>query len=129
MMLPPFRMGLGGPLGNGRQVMSWIAIDDLVGAISHALVTESLRGPLNAVSPNPATNLEFTKTLGRVLKRPTLFPVPAFGMRLLFGQMADEVLLASARVEPIQLSATGFSFRYPTLEGALRHLLGRPLSS
>ena len=124
-MLFPFRMGLGGKLGSGKQYLSWIAIDDLIRVISHALTTDTLQGPVNAVAPNPVTNLDFTRTLGRVLARPTLFPMPAFAARLAFGEMADELLLASARVEPIRLSATGYQFRHPVLEGALRHLLGK----
>lgn len=124
-MLTPFKLGLGGRIGPGNQFMSWIAIDDLTGAIHHALTTESLRGPVNAVAPRPATNLEFTKTLGRVLGRPTIFPMPAFAARLAFGEMADELLLASARVEPAKLVSSGYRFRAPELEGALRHLLGK----
>jgi uncharacterized protein len=124
-ILPPFRAGLGGVLGNGRQYMSWIALDDAVGAIHHAIVTDSLQGPTNAVAPQAVTNQEFTKTLGKVLGRPTVVPLPAFAARLMFGEMADELLLASARVQPAKLLASGYSFRYPELEGALRHLLGR----
>lgn len=124
-MLPPFKLGLGGRIGAGQQYMSWISLDDLVGVIHHALATESLRGAVNAVAPRPVTNLEFTKTLGRVLGRPTVFPLPAFVARLGFGEMADELLLASACVEPARLESTGYSFRTPELEGALRHLLGK----
>ena len=122
-MLLPFRMGVGGKLGNGKQYLSWIAIDDAVGVIEHALFNQTLRGAVNAVSPQPATNYEFTKTLGRVLSRPTIFPVPAFAARLAFGEMADATLLASQRVEPVRLKETGYSFKYPKLEGALRHVL------
>jgi uncharacterized protein (TIGR01777 family) len=122
-MLTPFRMGVGGVIGSGQQYMSWVAIDDLMGIIQHALAREDLRGPFNAVSPNPVTNLEFTKTLGKVLGRPTIFPMPEFAARLAFGEMADALLLSSARVEPKRLLASGYAFRYPTLEGALRHLL------
>ncbi|MBI3332788.1 MAG: TIGR01777 family protein [Candidatus Omnitrophica bacterium] len=125
MMLPPFRIGLGGTLGGGGQFMSWVSIDDVVGAIHHALATEKLRGPVNVVAPNPVTNREFTRTLGKVLRRPAIFPVPAFMVRLMFGELADEALLASARVEPSRLLAAGFSFQYPELEGALRYLLTR----
>jgi uncharacterized protein (TIGR01777 family) len=124
-MLPPFRLGLGGILGSGRQYMSWIALDDAVGAIQHAIVTDSLQGPTNAAAPQANTNQEFTKTLGKVLGRPTAIPFPAFAARLMFGEMADELLLASARVQPTKLLASGFSFRYPELEGALRHVLAR----
>jgi uncharacterized protein (TIGR01777 family) len=124
-MLPPFRLGLGGKIGSGRQYMSWIAIDDLVRVIGHTLENVALAGPVNVVSPNPATNAEFTETLGRVLSRPTLFPMPGFAARLVFGQMADELLLASARVEPARLIEKGFVFRFARLEPALRHVLGK----
>ena len=124
-MLPPFKMGVGGILGNGRQYMSWIALDDAVGAIHHALITDSLQGPVNNVAPHPVTNREFTKTLGRVLSRPTLFPLPGFGLRIIFGrEMADELFLSSTRVEPARLSETGYAFQHPELEGALRYALG-----
>ena len=122
-LLTPFRLGVGGTLGSGKQFMSWIAIDDVVEAIVHILTTEALRGPVNAVAPQPVTNREFTKTLGRVLGRPTVFPMPAFAARLAFGEMADELLLASQRVEPAKLLASGYRFRFPDLESALRHLL------
>jgi hypothetical protein len=122
-MLLPFKMGMGGVIGSGRQVISWIALDDLVSVIRFALNDESLSGPVNATSPRAVTNHEFTKTLGRVLSRPTLFPMPAFAARLAFGEMADETLLGGARVEPKALSAAGFPFAYPNLEAALRHLL------
>lgn len=124
-MLLPFRLGAGGRIGSGKQYMSWIAIDDLVGAIQHTLTTPELQGPINAVSPNPATNSEFTKTLGKVLGRPTLLPMPAFAVRLAFGQMGEDLLLASSRVQPVRLEASGFAFRFAELEGALRHVLGR----
>jgi uncharacterized protein len=122
-MLTPFRMGLGGKLGNGRQFMSWIALDDVVGAIEHALENEALRGPVNVVAPEAVTNYEFTKTLGGVLSRPTILPVPAFAARLMFGEMADATLLSSQRVEPARLKESGFVFKYPELEGALKHTL------
>jgi len=124
-MLTPFKMGVGGVVGSGKQYMSWITLDDAVGAVNYAIDNDSLRGPVNIVSPNPATNHEFTKTLGKVLSRPTIFPLPAFGARLAFGQMADELLLASQRVKPKQLEAAGFTFQYPNLEGALGHLLNK----
>jgi len=124
-LLTPFRLGVGGTLGSGKQFMSWIALDDVTAAILHALMTETLRGPVNAVAPQAITNREFTKTLGRVLGRPTLFPMPACAARLAFGQMADELLLASQRVEPAKLLASGYRFRFPDLESALRHLLGK----
>jgi uncharacterized protein len=122
-ILPPFRLGLGGVLGSGRQYMSWIALDDAVGAIQHAILTDGLQGPTNAVAPRAVTNQEFTKTLGTILGRPTVFPLPAFAARLMFGEMADELLLASARVQPAKLLASGYRFHYPELEGALRRLL------
>ncbi|MBI2491181.1 MAG: TIGR01777 family protein [Candidatus Rokubacteria bacterium] len=124
-MLPPFRLGLGGPIGSGRQWTSWIALDDLIGAILHSLTTESLRGPVNAVAPHPVTNREFSRALGRVLRRPALLPLPAFAARLLLGEMADELLLASARVLPARLVASGYAFEYPELPAALRAALGR----
>jgi hypothetical protein len=124
-MLTPFRLGLGGRIGSGQQFMSWIHIDDLVEAFHHTLLHEELRGPVNATSPNPVTNAEFTATLGRVLGRPTIFPLPACAARLALGEMADELLLASQRVVPAKLQASGFSFKYPELVPALRQLLGK----
>jgi uncharacterized protein len=124
-MLPPFRLGLGGVIGGGAQWMSWIALGDAIGAIRHALTADILRGPVNAVAPTPVTNAEFTRTLGRVLGRPTVMPVPAFAARLALGEMADELLLGSLRVVPARLQASGYRFRQPTLEGALRATLGR----
>jgi uncharacterized protein len=124
-MLLPFKMGVGGRVGSGRQYLSWIAIDDVVGVISHAILTDSLHGPLNTVAPNPVTNREFTKALGSVLGRPTIFPLPAFAARMVMGEMADNLLLASARVDPVRLRETGYEFQYPELRGALRHVLGK----
>lgn len=124
-MLLPFRLGLGGVIGDGTQYLSWIALDDVVGAIRHALETDSVSGPVNVVSPEPITNRDYTHTLGRVLARPTVLPLPAFAARLALGEAADALLLASTRVEPARLTQTGYTFRYPTLEGALRHLLGK----
>lgn len=124
-MLTPFKLGAGGRLGSGRQWMSWISIDDAIGAIRHALDTASLEGPVNAVAPRPVTNAEFTDTLGRVLGRPTIFPMPAFAARLAFGEMADELLLTGQRVLPKRLLASGYAFRHAELEAALRHVLGR----
>ncbi len=123
--LPIFKLGAGGRLGSGRQYWSWISIDDVVGAVLHALATESLEGPVNVVAPDPPTNAEYTRTLGRVLGRPTIFPLPAPAARIMLGQVADELLLASQRVEPARLKESGYSYRHPELEGALRHLLGR----
>jgi uncharacterized protein (TIGR01777 family) len=122
-MLTPFRLGVGGRIGNGRQVWSWISLDDVIGAIHHALTCKGLSGPVNVAAPNPATNLEFTKTLGRVLSRPTLFPMPLFAARLALGEMADELLFSSARVVPARLQASGYEFRHPTLAAALSDLL------
>jgi uncharacterized protein (TIGR01777 family) len=124
-ILPPFRLGLGGVLGSGQQYMSWIALDDVIGVIQHVITTDALQGPTNAAAPRAVSNQEFTKTLGKVLGRPTAIPLPAFAARLMFGEMADEVLLASARIQPVKLLASGYQFRYPELEGALRHLLAR----
>lgn len=120
-----FKMGAGGKVGSGNQYMSWIALDDVIGAIRHVLRTEDIAGPVNAVAPHPVTNGEFTETLGRVLDRPTVFSVPAFAARLAFGEMADALLLSSARVEPARLLKTNYHFLNPELEGALRHLLGK----
>jgi uncharacterized protein len=128
-MLPPFRLGVGGPLGSGRQYMSWIAIDDLLGAVHHALMTDAVAGPLNLTAPNPVTAAAFASTLGRVLERPAALPVPAVALKLAFGEMADVALLSSARVVPARLLESGYVFRYPELEGALRFLLGRPARS
>jgi uncharacterized protein (TIGR01777 family) len=118
-MLPIFRFGLGGRLGSGRQYMSWIVLRDAVEAICHAIAVETLSGPVNLVAPNPVTNRQFTKALGRALHRPTLFPAPAFMLRLALGEMADALLLASARVLPRRLLATGFRFHAAHLEDAL----------
>jgi hypothetical protein len=125
-MLPLFRGGLGGVIGSGRQYVSWVALDDLPLILLHALQCGALSGPVNAVAPRPVTNREFTEALGKVLSRPTPLPVPAFALRLAVGrEMADALLLASARVVPRRLEETGYSFRYPELEGALRHLLAK----
>lgn len=125
MSLPIFKLGGGGKIGSGRQFWSWVAIDDIVGAILYALMTESLEGPANVVAPDPPTNAQFTSTLGRVLDRPTIFSLPAFAARIALGEAADELLLASQRIEPARLKESGYEFRYPDLERALRHLLGR----
>ena len=124
-MLPPFRMGAGGRLGDGRQWMAWIALDDLIALFLQVLTTDSLRGPVNAVSPNPVTNAEFTRALGAVMHRPTVFPVPAFVVRAAFGQMGEELLLASNRAVPQAAQQSGFQFRYPEIRGALEHVLKR----
>ncbi len=124
-MLLPFKLGLGGRLGSGGQYMSWISLDDVVGAIEHALVTDSLAGPVNTVAPDSITNAEFTKALGAVLHRPTIFPVPEFMLRTLLGEMAEEVLLCSQRVEPARLLATGYQFKHPELKSGLEAMLGK----
>ena len=124
-MLTPFKLGMGGVLGSGRQYMSWIARSDLVRCIEFALDAANLSGPVTAVAPQPVTNKEFTKTLGAVLKRPTFIPMPATAARLLFGEMADALLLSSTRVVPAVLTQAGFSFEYPDLEPALRHVLAQ----
>ncbi|MCI0438571.1 MAG: DUF1731 domain-containing protein, partial [Chloroflexi bacterium] len=124
-MLTPFKIGVGGRLGSGRQYVSWIAREDVTRAIAHFLVTDSLEGPVNTCSPNPVTNREFTKALGRVLRRPTITWTPGFALRILFGEVADG-LLASARMNPAKLLASGFEFRHPEIEGAIRAALGRP---
>jgi uncharacterized protein (TIGR01777 family) len=122
-MLTPFRLGLGGVVGSGDQYISWITLDDVVRAIQFTLHAAAIAGPVNAVAPHPATNRELTKTLGRILGRPTFFSMPAAAARLAFGQMADEMLLPGARVLPHALATAGFEFLYPQLEPALRHAL------
>lgn len=122
-MLTPFRLGAGGIIGSGRQYMSWIALDDLVRAIQFTLTSAALSGPVNATAPVPVTNREFTKTLGRVVHRPTIVPMPAFVAKLAFGEMADDMLVGGVRVEPRVLTNARFEFEYPQLETALRHCL------
>ena len=122
-MLTPFKMGMGGKIGSGKQYMSWVAVDDVTGAIYHALTTDFLKGPVNVTAPNPVTNKEFTNTLGRVLKRLTVMPMPAFAAKLAFGKMANDLLLASTRVAPKKLADSGYKFQYTELESALRHIL------
>jgi uncharacterized protein (TIGR01777 family) len=124
-MLLPFRLGLGGKMGNGSQWWSWIHVQDLVGAIHHILKNDLLQGPVNVVSPRPVSNSDFTKILAGVLSRPAIFPMPAFAARLAFGQMADELLLASQRVEPAKLVASGYPFQYSDLKKALQEILKR----
>lgn len=124
-MLRPFKMGVGGVVGDGKQYWSWIALDDVLGAILHTIITDSIKGPVNVVAPNPVTNKEFTKALGKVLSRATIVPMPAFAARLALGEMADELLLASTRVDATKLTSSGYKFRFPEIEGALRHLLGK----
>jgi uncharacterized protein (TIGR01777 family) len=122
-MLLPFRMGVGGNMGKGRQWWSWVDIDDLVGAVQHVIKTEALQGPVNVVAPTPVRNAEFAKALASVLSRPAIFPMPAFAARLVFGQMGDELLLASQRVEPAKLMASGYVFQKSDLRAALESIL------
>ena len=125
-MLPVFRMGMGGKVGSGRQVMSWIALDDVPSVMLHVIEHDSLSGPVNVVSPHAVTNAEFTRILGQIIGRPAILPLPGFAARLLFGEMADALLLGGARVIPRQLEHTGYRFAYPRLEQALQHLLNPP---
>ena len=122
-MLTPFRMGVGGRVGDGKQWMSWIALEDVIGALRFTLSNDALSGPVNFVAPHPVTNAEFTKALGHALSRPTIFPIPAFGARLAFGEMADALLLASQRVVPARLQQAGYQFRYSSLAESLRAAL------
>jgi uncharacterized protein len=124
-MLFPFRMGVGGKVGHGRQWMSWVDLNDVVGAVQHVIKTDRLQGPVNVVAPNPVRNAEFTKTLASVLSRPAVLPMPAFAARLVFGQMADELLLASQRVEPSKLLANGYVFQQTELRKALGRILNK----
>jgi uncharacterized protein (TIGR01777 family) len=121
-----FRLGVGGRFGSGRQWVSWISLDDVAGAYYHALVHDALDGPVNAVAPNPVTNAEFTATLARVLGRPAFLHVPSFAPRLVLGEFADEMLFTSIRARPARLVETGYRFRFPELEPALRNTLHRP---
>jgi len=124
-MLLPFKLGLGGRTGNGRQWMSWIDVQDMVGAIHHILKNDLLQGPVNMVAPKPVTNEEFAKTLASVLSRPAIFPMPAFAAKLVFGEMGEELLLGSQKVEPGKLISSGYPFRYRELRASLEGLLGR----
>ena len=123
-MLSPFRLGVGGRVGSGKQWWSWVDLQDVAGGILH-VIKDNLHGPINFVAPNPTTNLGFTKVLGSVLSRPTIFPVPAFAARLAFGQMADELLLASQRVEPVKLKESGYQFKFTDLSSSLQSILNR----
>lgn len=125
-MLLPFKLGLGGPIGAGRNWMSWISLDDLVRVLAFALEEERLEGPVNAVAPAPERFKDFARTLGRVLARPAFLALPAFAVKLALGEMAKELLLASARVRPARLEGSGFRFEHGSLESALRHVLKRP---
>jgi hypothetical protein len=119
-MIPPFKMGLGGPLGKGTQWMSWIHMDDIIGIIRYAIGNDNISGPINGTAPEPVTNKVFTSTLGKVLRRPALIPMPAFVMKLMLGQMAEELLLSGQRVVPDRISQAGYTFKYVELESALR---------
>jgi len=121
-MLLPFKLGVGGRIGDGEQYWSWIAIDDVVGAIYHCIVNDDISGPVNLVSPNPVTNNEFTDTMGEALGRPTILPLPAFAARGLFGEMAEELMLASTRVVPEKLLESGYKFQYTDLKAVLNDL-------
>jgi len=120
-MLTPFKFGVGGIVGSGKQWMSWISLDDVVDIINFALENENLRGAVNVASPNPVTNEEFTKTLGEVLYRPTFLPLPEFAVSLVFGEMGDALLLNSTRVEPKRLQEAGYQFKFPDLKPALEN--------
>jgi uncharacterized protein len=122
-MLPPFRMGVGGRIGDGRQWMSWVHISDVVGVIEHVLDKAGVSGPVNVVAPSPTTNAEFTRTLAAVLHRPAIFPLPAFAVRLAFGEMGEALLLGSQRVEPGKLRANGYEFQFSQLAPALASIL------
>lgn len=122
-MLPPFRMGAGGILGSGRQYMSWISLEDEINAIRFLIGNETVKGPVNLTAPNPETNHDFTKALGRALQRPTILPMPAFAVRMLFGEMGEALLLAGCRVLPKKLVAAGFEFCHAHLESALEDIL------
>lgn len=123
-MLLPFQLGFGGVIGSGKQPISWISLNDLLRAITFLLDHEMIFGPVNMTSPYPVTNTEFTKTLGKTLHRPTLFPMPAFAAKLIFGEMADELLLNGVRIVPEKLLAHGFSFEDAHLNEALHNILG-----
>jgi uncharacterized protein (TIGR01777 family) len=122
-MLPPFKIGLGGILGNGKQWLSWLSIHELPSIIEHLLCHEELNGAVNLTTPHPVTNREFTKTLAKILCRPALVPAPRFLLQLLFGEMAKELLLASTKVRPVRLLESGYVFKFPELDAALRGLL------
>jgi len=123
-MMLPFELGLGGPIGTGRQWMSWIHLDDMVGLIVHAMACDDLRGPINATAPNPVTNRDFARALGRALRRPAVLPLPASIVRLALGQMAEELLLGARKILPRRAEESGYRFRYPGLDTALRQILG-----
>ena len=121
--MTPFKFGVGGVIGSGKQWMSWVSLDDVVAAINFAIENEKMRGAVNVVSPNPVTNEEFTKTLGEVLYRPTFLPLPEFAVNLVFGEMGDALLIDSTRVAPKRLLDAGFEFEFPELKTALEHAM------
>ena len=128
-ILPLFKMGLGGRIGNGNQYMSWVGLDDLLALVLSAIVDESITGPVNAVSPNPITNAEFTKTLGKALSRPTIFSIPEFIIKAALGEeLANAAILSSSRVMPTRFLKIGYKFRFPSLESVLRYTLGKSVS-
>jgi len=124
-MLPPFKLGLGGPMGSGKQYMSWIHRDDIVGLIKHIIETETLTGPVNGTAPTPVNNKTFSKTLGKVLRRPAFMPLPGFVLKMLMGEMGKELLLCGQRVMPEKALQSGYEFTHPTLEGALSNILSK----
>lgn len=125
LMSLPFKMGVGGDLGSGEQYMSWVALEDVAGAIRHVINHREIEGPVNVGAPHPVRNEELTKTMGNVLSRPTFFKVPEFAGKTIMGEMAEEMLFVSQRMEPVRLLETGYGFRHPRLEGALREMFGR----
>ncbi len=124
-MLPPFKLGLGGPIDSGKQYMSWITLKDVAGAIVYAIENDAISGPVNLVAPEPVTNAEFTRALGSALGRPAFFPMPGFAAKMVFGEMAEELLLSSTRVEPSVLNGSGFKFSSSNVDEALKHVLAR----
>jgi uncharacterized protein (TIGR01777 family) len=124
-MMLPFRFGAGGPIGSGKQWMSWVDRDDVIRAIEWAIDRPSVRGTYNITSPEPVRNRDFVRALGRAMHRPSILPAPGFALRLVFGEMADEMLLSGQRVVPARATGEGFAFRYPTLDDSLTHILGR----
>lgn len=122
-MLPPFKMALGGPIGDGKQWMSWVHLEDIVGMIRFAINNDAIQGAINGTAPQPVTNKIFSKTLGKALNRPAIFPMPAIMVKLLFGQMGEELLLAGKRVIPEKMTQAGYEFKYPQLENALRDIV------
>ena len=123
-MLPPFKLGLGGPMGNGRQWWPWIALDDVIGAIDHVVTNGDINGPVNLVAPQAATSKTFARALGKFLGRPAIVPAPAFAVKLALGEMAEALLLSSTKARPMVLEETGYEFKTPTLARAFQSILG-----